>query len=112
MSDAEILKLDTVTLSRNHSREWFHALMDYGAEKLKDIPNPNRRSARYAKQTQFKGSTRELRGKIIAFLTKHRKISVLDLARRLHTHERKLLSIIHRLTDEGFLESQENVIRL
>jgi len=47
------------------AREWYAALMDYGAYLKKTYPNPSRKSAHHAKQKPFKGSNREIRGAIV-----------------------------------------------
>ena len=49
-------------------REWYAALMDYGAYLKKTHPNPSRKSTHYAKQKTFKGSDREIRGAILRIL--------------------------------------------
>jgi len=46
-------------------REWYAALMDYGAYLKKTALNPSRKSAHHAKQKPFKGSDREIRGAIL-----------------------------------------------
>ncbi len=66
--DAEILPLVAATLDRFHPRAWYNALMDYGAMLKKAHGNPARRSAHHARQTPFKGSNRELRGRILKAL--------------------------------------------
>lgn len=69
VSDKEILPLVEVTLDTKNPREWYYALMDYGAHLPKDArKNPNRQSKHYTRQSMFKGSLRELRGKIIRSL--------------------------------------------
>ncbi|MBI3634407.1 MAG: A/G-specific adenine glycosylase [Candidatus Yonathbacteria bacterium] len=69
--DREILSLVEQTLDTKNPREWYWALIDYGAQlpKIEKI-NPNKRSKHYTKQSSFKGSLRELRGKIIRTLSK------------------------------------------
>ncbi|MEK7583546.1 MAG: A/G-specific adenine glycosylase [Patescibacteria group bacterium] len=61
--DREILKLVENTLDQKHPREWYYALMDYGAMLGKTVPNPNRRSAHYTRQSKFEGSNRQKRGR-------------------------------------------------
>ena len=56
--DAELLRLVEASLDRENPRRWYYALMDYGAALKKQIPNPNRRSAHYVKQSTFRGSLR------------------------------------------------------
>ena len=66
VSDKEILILVEATLDTKNPREWYYALMDYGAELPKLAKkNSNIQSKHYAKQSKFKGSLRELRGKIV-----------------------------------------------
>lgn len=73
--DKEILELVTKTIDRKNSREWYWALMDYGA-MLGALPkNPNQKSAHYAKQSRFAGSDRELRGKILKLLLAKKSVS-------------------------------------
>ncbi len=63
VDDKKLLPLIEKTLPPRRPREWYWALMDYGA-KIK-VENPNRRSAHYIKQSKFKGSVREMRGAIL-----------------------------------------------
>ena len=65
VTDREILPLVEETLDRKRVRDWYYALMDYGAELKGSFPNPNRRSAHYARQSPFAGSNREVRGFIL-----------------------------------------------
>jgi A/G-specific adenine glycosylase len=61
ISDAEILPLIEMTLDAGNPREWYYALMDYGAMLKKTVENPNRKSSHYKKQAPFHGSNRQLR---------------------------------------------------
>ncbi|HVZ11393.1 MAG TPA: A/G-specific adenine glycosylase [Candidatus Paceibacterota bacterium] len=66
--DAAVREYVSQTLDSHHPRDWYYALMDYGAMLAKTIPNPNRRSRHYAKQSRFEGSFRQVRGEILRFL--------------------------------------------
>lgn len=69
VSDKEILPFVEATLDTGNPREWYYALMDYGAHLPKIARgNPNRQSKHYVRQSAFKGSLRELRGKIVRTL--------------------------------------------
>ena len=66
VTDARILPLVEKTVDRGNPREWYYALMDYGAMLGKGAVNANRRSLRYRPQKPFEGSFRQLRGAILA----------------------------------------------
>ncbi len=63
--DKEILPLIRLTLDHDRPREWYYALMDYGALLKKERTNPGRRSAHHLRQSPFKGSNREVRSRIL-----------------------------------------------
>ncbi len=69
VSDPEILPLVEATMDEDSPREWYYALMDYGAFLGKGIPNPNRKSSGYVKQGKFEGSNRHLRGRLLSRLS-------------------------------------------
>ncbi|MCL4527968.1 MAG: A/G-specific adenine glycosylase, partial [Chloroflexi bacterium] len=72
VTDQELMRYIRRALPRTNVREWYWALMDYGAmlgsgagiaqAAFGGRANPNRRSARYRVQPRFAGSDRELRG--------------------------------------------------
>ena len=65
VSDKRLLPLIEASLDMKRPRDWYYALMDYGVFVKKTKSNPGRISARYAKQSKFKGSLREMRGAIL-----------------------------------------------
>jgi A/G-specific adenine glycosylase len=73
VSDADIYAVLEKIQPEKNTREWYYALMDYGRDALKHIPNPNRNSKHYTKQSKFEGSTRYVRAKIITYLLKNKK---------------------------------------
>ncbi len=94
VADTEILKLVKETLPTKDAREWYSALMDYGAMLKRTVGNPNVKSAQYAKQSRFKGSRRELRGEI------------LRQALRGAVKETGAVDIFSDLVSEGFLQKK------
>ena len=42
-------------------RTWYYALLDYGAQLKRELPNPSRRSAHHTRQSRFEGSRRQKR---------------------------------------------------
>ena len=66
--DADILPLIEATLDRDNPRDWYYALMDYGAWLKRTQPNPSRRSRHHATQAPFEGSRRQLRAQVLRLL--------------------------------------------
>ncbi len=67
--DVKLLPFVARTLDKKNPREWYYALMDYGVMLKRENKNPSRASAHHAKQSKFRGSLRETRGKIITILS-------------------------------------------
>lgn len=70
VSDADITAqlhacLAVIDARDGNYRDWYYALMDYGAYLSKMVTNPNTRSAHYVKQSKFEGSDRQIRGKLL-----------------------------------------------
>lgn len=72
VSDKEIFELVEQTVDREHPREWYWALMDYGSYLKKSVSNIEQ-SKHYAKQSKFEGSKRQIRGQVIRELTSSKK---------------------------------------
>ena len=67
--DAEIEKILKELLPKGKAREWYSALMDYGAYLKRSGVRINARTRGYTKQSKFAGSLREARGAILRALT-------------------------------------------
>lgn len=65
IADNQLAPLVEQTLDRSDPRQWYEALMDYGAWLKKEVANPGRRSRHYVRQKNFGGSNRQLRGTLI-----------------------------------------------
>jgi A/G-specific adenine glycosylase len=65
VSDAEIEKVLTQSFPKGRARDWYSALMDYGAYLKRSGISHNARGQSYTKQSTFKGSLREARGTIL-----------------------------------------------
>ncbi|MEX0916831.1 MAG: hypothetical protein WDZ44_01900 [Candidatus Spechtbacterales bacterium] len=68
VKDADIFPVVAETIDTKNPREWYYALMDYGAALGKTSVNANRRSAHYTRQSVFEGSERQLRARIVRIL--------------------------------------------
>lgn len=102
VTDEAIERYIKRTIDTKNSREWYWALMDYGAA-MPVAKNPNTRSAHYTKQSTFKGSDRELRGKILRSFLKNKESSILSLAGKLKEPTSRVKKIMTTLMREGFI---------
>ncbi|MBI4094830.1 MAG: A/G-specific adenine glycosylase [Candidatus Liptonbacteria bacterium] len=110
--DEEIFPLISRTMDRRNPREWYSALMDYGAMLGRSGVNPNRKSALHRTQPRFSGSTRELRGKIVALLLKSRSMRKEKIAALLDESPGKISLALAELAHEGFLTRQKKNIMI
>ena len=69
VTDAELRLALEATLDCEHPREFYWAMMDYGAHLKAQGIRTNARSKHYKKQSKLEGSVRQVRGQIIAALT-------------------------------------------
>lgn len=65
VTDKQLLELVTATMDTDNPRQWFWALMDYGAELKAQGQGRLSTSRHYKKQSRFEGSLRQMRGEII-----------------------------------------------
>lgn len=103
VADKELLLLIAQTIDFGNPREWYYALMDYGAALPKHVKNPNQRSKHYVKQSSFAGSNRQLRGAIIRLLTSLKRVSVSHIARELDEMPERITDCAAQLQKEGFI---------
>lgn len=107
--DRDLLELIQQTLDEQHPREWYWALMDYGAYLGKEFPNANKRSRHYTIQKKFEGSDRQLRGMILEVLLSqknHRMVigKIVKILRGSSFDEERIETVITHLSRDGFLE--------
>ncbi|MBD3196983.1 MAG: A/G-specific adenine glycosylase [Candidatus Lokiarchaeota archaeon] len=110
VDDKEIMRLLKQTADIKNPREWYYALMDYGVMLKKTHPELNKRSKHYRKQKKFKGSNRQLRGKILKLVLKSGKISFEDLKKEVNFETKKINKVVHQLEREGFLKKKDDYI--
>jgi A/G-specific adenine glycosylase len=65
VNDTRLMPFIAATLSPKRPRQWYSALMDYGAFLKATKSNPSRKSRHHTKQSQFIGSLRQVRGAIV-----------------------------------------------
>ena len=103
--DADVLAvLKSLTPPRGtRARQWYAALMDYGAYLKKEGHRLNARSFHYVKQKPFKGSRRELRGLLMRSLLSSQKTDK-ELAHTLTKSRADIRTELVRLEKEGLVK--------
>jgi A/G-specific adenine glycosylase len=104
VADAELLPLVAAALDGRSPREWYYALMDYGAALARQVPNPNRRSRAYTRQSRFEGSDRQLRGAILRALVGGAALTAPGIERAAGGDRERVLRLLGDLEREGFVQ--------
>jgi A/G-specific adenine glycosylase len=112
IDDRTIIELVERTLDKENPREWYYALMDYGAMLKNKVPNPNRRSSSYSKQSRFEGSDRQIRGLVLKIILNKGEISEKDLLIFIKREPERTRKIIEQMVDEGFIKKQGLLFRI
>ncbi len=109
VSDADILLLVEQTIDTENAREFYWALMDYGSQLKLDVGNLNKASKHYAKQSQFHGSRRQIRGRVIRLLSEGPQT-----ARQLEDliHDDRLQGVLHELYAEHLIKQSVSTYSL
>lgn len=105
--DSRILPLVEATLDREHPREWYWALMDYGSMLKKQVENPNRRSAHYTRQSPFHDSDRRIRGIVLRTVLKKGSASEQDLLHETGVDQKRLMGILEKMAGEGLIREKD-----
>lgn len=105
VTDAELLQLVEDTMDREHPREWFWALMDYGRQLKSAGAGRLDASRHYRKQSPLAGSVREVRGQVILLLTKHQSQTMAELRER-WPHDPRLELALAGLVRDGLIQQQ------
>jgi len=112
VSDRELLPFVEHALDREHPREWYWALMDYGTALKKTVPNPNRRSTAYVKQAPFAGSDRRIRGKILKILVNSPGLAKNEICGMVREEPDRVYRLLDTLEKEQFLVCDSGTFRL
>ena len=103
-TDQELLHYIVATADARNPREWFYALMDYGATLKRANRGIGQRSAHYQRQTPFRGSRREVRGFVIRLLTQRQTLSTRELKSRLPKRLGEVRGVLDELLVEGLIK--------
>lgn len=100
--DSQLIPLIRSTLDIRNPRDWYYALMDYGAHLKRTLPtNPGRRSAHHARQAPFRGSLREVRGAVVRNIAAGRLRATLLMHR---FGRQRLQQALADLAHDGFIK--------
>lgn len=113
VSDKQLIPLVEATCPADGSvRDWYYALLDYGAHLKKTMVNPTRKSKHYTRQSKFEGSHRQKRAYLLRCIIDEALTSE-ELARDLAHSEQEAgreapsleetCSILAELEREGFI---------
>ncbi len=101
--DKDLYTLLDLVLDRENPKEWYYAFMDYGVYLKELVPNPNRRSAHYTRQTKFENSNRQIRGELLTIFTERGAVSRDDILRILTFSSDRIDTCLDALVKEGFI---------
>ncbi len=110
--DEEIQPLIEATVPRRNVREWYYALMDYGVMLKRRDRSIGRRSAHYVRQAPFKGSRREIRGKVLRVLVKSGGARREEIKNAVRCERTILEAVLKELSREGFISYSRGRYRI
>jgi A/G-specific adenine glycosylase len=100
VSDKDLLPYLEATVDGENPREWYWALMDYGAFLKQSVGNLNKLSKHYSRQSRFAGSKRQVRGQVIRELSL-RQLSAAEIKEVIS--DERLESVLADLEREGLV---------
>lgn len=119
VSDKELRPLVAQTCPQDQVRDWYYALLDWGAHLKQTTVNPSRRSAHYVRQSAFEGSRRQKRAGALRYVLAHPGARLADIALCLDEAERAagrggvdeglVAGIVADLVAEGFFREEGGV---
>jgi A/G-specific adenine glycosylase len=107
--DDELIPLVEQTKDPADPRKWYNSLMDYGAMLKQRHANPNRRSAHYLRQSPFKNSNRQVRGKILKTLVADAPLTALQIVKKVAMNAARVKNNLVQMEKEGFIKKRGRV---
>lgn len=106
--DKDIFPLIEQSVDKKEPRLWYYALMDYGVMLKKKHKNPSRKSKHHIVQSKFEGSDRQIRGRIIKFLTSYGAMEYHLLLDAVDREEVRVERILDDLVAEELIKKSGN----
>lgn len=122
VSDAAIRPLVEMSCPDAKVREWYYALLDYGAYLKQTVPNPSRRSAHHVRQSVFEGSRRQKRAELVRIVlgsgssgislrAAYDELNAVEAAaRRAPIDFGYFEALVHDLAEEGFFSLTDGLL--
>lgn len=107
VSDAELLQVTTVLCPQGRAREWYAALMDYGAHLKEQGVRLNMKSKHYTMQSKFEGSDRQIRGVILRILTGEGETSEHTILQKVGTTPNRVQRQLENLVRESIIKTTQ-----
>lgn len=102
--DKDIEPLVAQTVDKEHARDWYYALMDYGVHLKKTTVNPSRKSKHHHAQSKFEGSNRQIRGLILKKLLEiNAPMDYQTLVSHLDKAEERVKKVLNELCSEKLI---------
>lgn len=110
VSDKEIMTKLTETIDREHPREFYWGLMDYGSMLKRQGFGRLAQSKHYKKQSPLKGSVRETRGALLRALARGPQ----DIARlkRVVVDDERFIPALEGLMKDGLITKNDSLFQL
>lgn len=109
VDDKDLIELVAETVDREHPRDWYWALMDYGTYLKQTVGNLSRNSKSYTRQSAFKGSLRQIRGAVIRLLTEEKQTAAQLAA---VVSDDRLPLVLNDLEQENLIQKTDNAYHL
>lgn len=105
--DNELLELIEETVDHDNPRDWYLALMDYGAMLKKKGIKLNDKSRHYTKQSKFEGSDRQIRGMILKLLAEYKTLTTKKILTLTRKERPRVEAQLESLKKEGMIIQQK-----
>lgn len=110
VSDKEIAAVVEKVMDRKNPRQWYWAVVDYGATLGRQKTVTNNRSSHYVKQSQFVGSKRFTRSQLLKYLLREPRPKAEILARFASLPQAN--QALSELLNEGFCVEHDAMIKI
>lgn len=112
VDDAELRSVLEDVLDREHPREFYWVMMDYGSWLKRSGVKNIQSSRQYRKQSPLVGSVREIRGNIIRRLASESPLTITQLQSDVDAGDGRYELAYEQLIKEGLIEQIDDNVRL